>query len=107
MNETIEILNEGIKRFSPYILGGVVGSVIHRLRTKMTWREFLASTVISIFVALSVGIICKDYFEIKQDTIIFVFCGMAGSFSKDILDEMQQIIGQLSVIIKARYANPQ
>jgi lipid-A-disaccharide synthase-like uncharacterized protein len=103
MEELILQLNEILKRFSPYILGGVIGSVVHRLRNHMSIKEFLASTIISVFVALSVGIICKDYFLIKQETVIFVLCGMSGSFSKILLDELEQILSSISEIFKDRF----
>lgn len=103
MDELIEFLNSNVKRFSPYILGGAIGAIIHRLRTQMSFKQFIGSIVVSIFVAMSVGIVCKDYFEIKQDTVIFVLCGISGTFSKAILDELEEIIKQTSVIIKARF----
>lgn len=103
MEQYLELLNEGLKKFSPYILGGVIGSIVHRLRVKgMNLADFIASLFISIFVSLCVGIVCKDYFEIKQDTVIFVFTGISGAFSKDILDELQELIKEISVIVKSR-----
>jgi fluoride ion exporter CrcB/FEX len=104
MEQFLEIINEGLKKFSPYILGGVIGAIVHRLREKeMSWKDFFASILISTFVALCVGIICKDYFEIKQDTIIFVATGISGAFSKDILNEIQELIREISIIVKSKF----
>ena len=104
MEEYIELLNERLKKFSPYVLGGVVGSIVHRLREKgMSLGYFIASMFVSMFVSLCVGIICKDYFEIKQDTVIYVLTGISGVFSKDLLDEIQEIIKELSTIFKNKF----
>ena len=46
----------------------------------------------SVFISFCVGIVCKDYLDIKNQNIIFVFCGISGTFSKIILDELEQII---------------
>lgn len=104
MEQFLEIINEGLKKFSPYILGGVIGAIVHRLREKeMSIKEFFSSVFISTFVALCVGIVCKDYFKIEQDTIVFVATGISGAFSKDILNEIQELIGEISAIIKAKF----
>lgn len=102
MEQLIECLIPHIKKYGPLILGGVLGAIIHRLRTQMTLLQFIGSVIISMFVALSVGIICQDYFELK-DTLIFVLCGASGVFSKAILDEIEEIIKSVSGIVKARY----
>jgi|SRR6187402_176473 len=102
MDQTLAFLVENLRKFSPYIIGGAIGSIIHRLRTNMSFKDFLGSVVISMFVAFCVGILCKDYFGIKEDTIIFVACGVSGTFSKAILDELQELIGNLSDIVKAK-----
>jgi hypothetical protein len=106
MEQIWDFIIDGTKRFSPYILGGAIGSIIHRLRTNMTIKDFLGSVIVSMFVAFSVGILCKDYFGIQKDTVIFVLCGISGTFSKALLDEIQQLIGNVSGIIKSRYGRP-
>ena len=89
-----------LKKFSPYIIGGAIGSIIHRMRTEMSLLTFCKSVVMSIFISICVGIVCKDYLAIKNDNIIFVFCGISGTFSKIILDELEQIIKLGSVYVK-------
>ncbi len=91
-----------LKKFSPYIIGGAIGAVVDRMRKEMTWFVFFKSMVISIFISICVGIVCKDYFQIKSENLIFVFCGISGSFSKIILDEFEQIIKMASVYVKAK-----
>lgn len=105
MEQTIENLTPFIKRVCPLILGGAIGAIVHRLRTKMSFWQFLASIVISMFVALSVGLISQEYFELA-DTITFVLCGVSGVFSKALLDEIEEIIKSASRIIESRYGRP-
>ena len=69
----------------------------------MTLLQFLNSVLVSIFVALSVGLLFKEYFGIEEDMIIFSVCGMAGTFSKLILDEIEEIIKYTSVFIKNKF----
>jgi hypothetical protein len=81
-----------LNRFSPYIIGGAIGSIIHRMRTEMDFTTFLKSLVMGVFISVCTGIFAKDYIGIKNDNIIFVLCGLSGTFSKLILDEFEQII---------------
>jgi len=91
-----------MKKFSPYILGGAVGSVIHRLRTEMNFVTFLKSVIISIFISICVGILAKDYLKIQNENTIFVMCGISGTFSKLILDEIERILKLASVYVKIK-----
>ena len=100
-------LMDFLKRYSPYIIGGAIGSVIHRMRTEMNLSTFLKSVVISIFISMCVGILCKDYLGIVNENIIFVFCGISGTFSKIILDELEQIIKLASVYVKSKFIKNQ
>lgn len=91
-----------LKKFSPYLLGGATGAVIHRMRTEMSLWTFVKSVVISIFISICVGILCKDYFKVENENVIFVLCGISGTFSKIILDELEQIIKLASVYVKTK-----
>ena len=91
-----------LKRFSPFIIGGAIGAIIDRMRKEMTWFAFFKSIVISIFLSICVGIVCKDYLMIKSENIIFVFCGISGTFSKIILDEIEQIIKLAPDFVKSK-----
>lgn len=102
MEELIENLSPYLKKFGPLVMGGIIGAIIHRLRTQMSLIQFLASIIISMFVSLSVGLVCQDFFELEE-TVIFVICGVSGVFSKAILDEIEEIIKSVSGIIKSRY----
>ena len=104
MHEIIDDLMKFLQRFSPYIIGGAVGSIIHRMRTEMTLVTFCKSIVMSVFISICVGIVCKDYLEIKNENLIFVCCGISGTFSKIILDELESLIKYLFNYAKAKIA---
>lgn len=100
--EIFDDIMDFIKKFNPYILGGAIGSVIHRMRNEMSWSAFLKSIIVSIFISICVGIACKDYLKIENENIIFVACGLSGTFSKLILDEIEQILKLASVYAKVK-----
>jgi fluoride ion exporter CrcB/FEX len=102
MEQVLDFLTDLLKKFSPYIIGGAIGSIIHRLRTEMTTGTFLKSVVVSIFLSICVGLVCKEQFHIENENLIFVFCGMSGTFSKVILDEIEQILKLGSVYVKTK-----
>lgn len=103
MEEKIITFLTGIgEKYGPAIVAGSVGAVIARLRKKMSPRQFIGSVIISIFVSISVGVVAKDYLLIKQESLINILCGISGVFSKTILDELEQIIKDLSNIVKIR-----
>lgn len=103
MEEKIITFLTGIgEKYGPAIIAGSVGAVIARLRKKMSPRQFIGSVIISIFVSISVGVVAKDYLLIKQESLINILCGISGVFSKTILDELEEIIKDLSNIVKIR-----
>ena len=103
MEEKIITFLTGIgEKYGPAIVAGSVGAVIARLRKKMSPRQFIGSVIISIFVSISVGVVAKDYLLIKQESLINILCGISGVFSKTILDELEEIIKDLSSIVKVR-----
>ena len=98
----ITFLTEIGEKYGPAIVAGSVGAVIARLRKKMSPGQFIGSVIISIFVSISVGVVAKDYLLIKQESLINILCGISGVFSKTILDELEEIIKDLSNIVKIR-----
>ena len=103
MEEKIITFLTGIgEKYGPAIVAGSVGAVIARLRKKMSPRQFIGSVIISIFVSISVGVVAKEYLLIKQESLINILCGISGVFSKTILDELEEIIKDLSNIVKIR-----
>ncbi len=100
MQEVLDFFMLFLKKYSPYILGGLVGSVIHRMRTEMNLITFLKSVVMSIFVSIVVGIFLKDYLKVTNENVIFALCGVSGVFSKIILDELEQIVKLSFIYLK-------
>jgi hypothetical protein len=77
----IEFLNEIARKYDLFVIGGAIGAIIHRLRNKMTFKRFLSSVAISMFVALCTGVVARDYFNL-QESIVYVLCGVSGVFSE-------------------------
>jgi uncharacterized membrane protein len=86
-------------KYGGFVIGGLVGAIVHRLRNTMSFKKFLSVLFISAFVGFCVGIIMKNYLN-ASDEVIFVVCSISGVFSKDILDEIQEFIQNLSVFAK-------
>ena len=95
-------ITEILKKFSPYIIGGAIGSIIHRMRTEMNFVTFIKSLVMGVFISVCTGIVAKDYLGVVNDNILFVLCGISGTFSKIILDELEQLIKLGLVYIKLK-----
>tara|TARA_R110000803_G_scaffold78075_5_gene143157 strand:+ start:4891 stop:5244 length:354 start_codon:yes stop_codon:yes gene_type:complete len=101
MEEVFSGMYEWFKKFSPYVLVGTIGAIVHRLRTEMSWKQFLASVFIAILVSLSVGIVAQEY-TVFSDDVIFILCGISGTFSRLLLDELEEIISDLSEFVRQR-----
>ena len=98
----IAFLNGIAEKYGLFVVGGAIGAIIHRLRNKMTFKRFLSSVAISMFVALCTGIVARDYFNL-QESIVYVLCGVSGVFSESILDELEENIKNVSVIVKSKF----
>ncbi|WP_314058661.1 hypothetical protein [Empedobacter brevis] len=83
----------------PFLVGGFVGALVNRMRKRMTWKRFLASIFLAMFVGWVVGISLTSLFNFPT-TLVYAICSMAGAFSEDIMDEMEKIVGSLSEWIK-------
>lgn len=94
-----DFLNEFARKYGLFIVGGAIGAVIHRLRNKMSFKRFLASVIISTFVAFCVGVVARDIIELKE-SVVYVLCGISGVFSEIILDEIKEVLSGLGGIIK-------
>ena len=89
-----------IEKFGLFILGGLIGAIVHRLRTKMSWRRFISTMLVSGFMGFCVGILLKNYIGAPEE-VVFVACSLTGVFSNDILDQLKEIVGFLSEFVKA------
>ena len=68
----------------------------------MKWKQFLSSVFIAMLVSLCVGIVCQEYTKLHED-VIYVLCGISGTFSKLLLDEIEEIIGDASLWFRQRF----
>ena len=108
MEEKIITFLAGIgDKYGPAIVAGSVGAVIARLRKRMSVKQFIGSVIISIFVSVSVGAVCKDYLLLQQESLINVLCGVSGVFSKTILDELEEIIRDASIFVRVKLGIPE
>jgi hypothetical protein len=88
-------------KYGGYVIGGLVGAIVHRLRNTMSFQRFLSVLAISAFVGFCVGVLLKNYLN-ASDEVIFVACSVSGVFSKDILDEIQELISYVSLFVKKK-----
>ena len=95
-------------KFGPYIIVGAIGAIIHRIRHKMTWGAFLGTLFISIVLSVSIGFVARDYFVIQKESFIYALCGIGATYSKLILDELEEAIASLSDFIRMKFGlNPE
>ena len=98
----IEYITELASKCGLFVTGGAIGAIIHRLRNKMSFKRFLSSVVISMFVSLCTGVVARDYFNLVE-SVVFVLCGVSGVFSEAVLDELEENIKNISVIVKQKF----
>lgn len=92
-------LFEKFNIYAPFVIGGLIGAIVQRMRKAMSFKRFLATLFVSAFVGFVVGILLKNYLNVN-DEIVFAFCSISGVFSQEILDEAQEIIGYISSYVK-------
>ncbi len=97
------LLTTFAEKFGLFIIGGLIGAIIHRLRTSMSLKRFIGTLIISAFIGVVVGILCRNYLNINEE-ITFVFVSISGVFSQDILNELEQLIKLISVFVKKFFA---
>ena len=96
-----KMLYDFYSKYGFFIIGGAIGAFVHRTRRKMSFIRFLKFLVVAVVVALGVGIIARDYFNIPE-TVTYVLCGIFGAFSEDLLNEIEEFIHSLSEIAKKK-----
>lgn len=96
-----EFFTKIAEKYGYYVIGGVIGAIVHRIRNTMSFKRFLGVIFMSAFVGFCVGVVFKNYLK-TPDEVIFVACSISGVFSKDILDEIEEIISYISVFVKKK-----
>ena len=82
------------------VIAGFIGGVVRRLSQTMSWIEFLQVIFLGIFVSYCVGTVVEEYFEVSAN-LKYVIGAVSAVRSKEILDEIKEIISGISETIKA------
>ncbi len=90
-----------INKYGFFVVGGLIGAIIHRIKTRMSFKAFLGTLVTSAFVGVCVGILMRNYLDVSEE-VVFVGCSMAGVFSKDLLEEIEEIIKMISEYVRKK-----
>lgn len=83
-----------------FCLFGVLGAVVAQAQKKMKWFDFLMSLIVSAFVSWCVGVAVSDLFNFS-DKLIYVIVGVCGHFSKEVLEQIREVITSISQWVKA------
>lgn len=78
-----------------FVIGGLVGAVVQRMRKRMTWRKFISVAVMGMFVGWIVGTILTEWTNFGEK-VIYSACALSGVFAEDILKEFEKFISRLS-----------
>jgi len=101
---TIELLINALewleKAGAPFVIGGLIGGIIQRMRKRMSFWKFVNSLVIAMFVGWTIGSVLTEWFDLP-DKIIYAACALSGVFSEDLLNEVEKLVKNLSVFVKS------
>lgn len=78
-----------------FVIGGLVGAVVQRMRRRMTWQKFISVAVMGMFVGWIVGTILTEWTNFGEK-VIYSACALSGVFAEDILKEFEKFISKLS-----------
>ena len=96
----MEFLENFARKYGGVIIAGVAGGIVRRLNQAMTWLEFLQVIFLGVFVSYSVGVVVEEYFEISEH-FKYVIGAVSAIYSKEVLDEIKDVISGISETIKA------
>lgn len=98
MQDTLDFLVDIAKKLFLPIVVATLGTIIHLYRSKeeTSVGRFSMLTLINVSMVFTTGIVCQDYFEMKNERMIWVFSGVACSFSTYILNLVQTIITDIA-----------
>ena len=100
----MELIQEVLKKYGSIIIAGAVGAIIRRFRESMTFLEFVQTLVIGVFISYCVGVIVEEYFTITEH-FKYVIGAISAVYSKEILDEIKEIISNLGELINSWLKN--
>src|SRR5690606_8703685 len=97
MNKTeITLIFEWLKEVGiAFVIGGLIGAVVQRMRRRMTWRKFISVAVMGMFVGWIIGSVLTEWTNFGEK-IIYSACALSGVFAEDILKELEKFVSKLS-----------
>lgn len=97
MNKTeVTLIFEWLKDVGiAFVLGGLVGAIVQRMRKRMTILKFISVAVMGMFVGWIIGTMLTEWTNFS-DKIIYSACALSGVFAEDILKELEKLILKLS-----------
>lgn len=81
-----------------FVIGGLIGAVVQRMRRRMTLRKFISVAVMGMFVGWIVGTILTEWTNFGEK-VIYSACALSGVFAEDILKEFEKLIGKISEFV--------
>lgn len=98
--ETLEILIlksiTWLEKFGiTFVIGGLIGAVVQRMRKRMSFSKFISVAVMGMFVGWIIGSVLTEWTNFG-DKVIYSACALSGVFAEDILKEFEQLIKKLS-----------
>jgi len=82
-------------KYSGFLLAGVIGASINKLRKRMSWKRFFRSCIIAVFTSLCAGVLFLHLMQLPIP-VVNALCGIVGVFSESILDEIEDFIKKAS-----------
>ncbi len=92
-------IEEFAKKYGGIVIAGVVGAIVRRIKETMSIIEFLQVIAISVFVSYCVGVFVEEYFKVSEN-LKYVIGALSSVYSKEVLDELKELISSLSEIAK-------
>ena len=96
----MEFLENFARKYGGVVIAGVVGAIVRRLNQAMSWLEFMQVIFLGVFVSYCVGVVVEEYFVISEH-FKYVIGAVSAIYSKEVLDEIKDIISGISDTVKA------
>ena len=96
----MEFLESFARKYGGVVIAGVVGAIIRRIRETMSLIEFLQVIFLGVFVSYCVGVAVEEYCDISEH-FKYVIGAVSAIYSKEVLDEIKDVISGISESIKA------
>lgn len=81
-----------------FVVGGLIGAIIQRMRKRMSWKKFISVAIMGMFVGWIIGTALTEWTNLS-DRIVYSACALSGVFAEDLLKEFEQTIKKLSDFI--------